>query len=116
MTSLTAVAPVLLLTDLALLRYAPRRPASNRVNHAVFVAIRAGSMRIETAASVSAAQLRHWEKMVRLRPRRIWLVKRISEHPLPLSAIEIPACATRCTLTRLDRAMPGMQHENRTPD
>ena len=59
MTEFTIVAPVLLLVGLALLQYALLFFTKNQVNHAGFMAVRAGSMHNATAESISAAYLRH---------------------------------------------------------
>ena len=59
MTEFIIVAPVLLLIGLALLQYSLLFVAKNQVNHAAFMAVRAGSMHNATAESISAAYLRH---------------------------------------------------------
>ena len=59
MTEFIIVAPVLLLIGLALLQYALLFFARNQVNHAGFMAVRAGSMHNATVESISAAYLRH---------------------------------------------------------
>lgn len=59
MTEFIIVAPVLLLIGLALLQYALLFFTKNQVNHAGFMAVRAGSMHNATAESISAAYLRH---------------------------------------------------------
>lgn len=59
MTEFVVVAPVLLLIGLALLQYALLFVAKNQVNHAAFMATRAGSMHNATAESISTAYLRH---------------------------------------------------------
>lgn len=59
MTEFIIVAPVLLLIGLALLQYAILFFTKNQVNHAGFMAVRAGSMHNATAESISAAYLRH---------------------------------------------------------
>ena len=59
MTEFVVVAPVLLLIGLALLQYSLLFVARNQVNHAGFMAARAGSMHNATADSISAAYLRH---------------------------------------------------------
>ena len=59
MTEFIIVAPVLLLIGLALLQYALLYFTKNQVNHAGFMAVRAGSMHNATAESISAAYLRH---------------------------------------------------------
>jgi outer membrane protein OmpA-like peptidoglycan-associated protein len=59
MTEFIIVAPVLLLIGLALLQYALLFFTKNQVNHAAFMAVRAGSMHNATAESISTAYLRH---------------------------------------------------------
>lgn len=59
MTEFIIVAPVLLLIGLALLQYALLFFTKNQVNHAGFMAVRAGSMHNATAESISTAYLRH---------------------------------------------------------
>lgn len=59
MTEFIIVAPVLLLIGLALLQYTLLFFTKNQVNHAGFMAVRAGSMRNATAESISTAYLRH---------------------------------------------------------
>lgn len=59
MTEFIIVAPVLLLIGLAFLQYALLFFTKNQVNHAGFMAVRAGSMHNATAESIGAAYLRH---------------------------------------------------------
>ena len=58
MVEFTIVAPVLLLLGLAILQYSLLYVAKNQINHAAFMATRAGSMHNATAQSISTAYLR----------------------------------------------------------
>ena len=58
MVEFTIIAPVLLLLGLAILQYSLLYVAKNQINHAAFMATRAGSMHNATAQSISTAYLR----------------------------------------------------------
>ena len=59
MVEFTIIAPVLLLLGLAILQYSLLYVAKNQINHAAFMATRAGSMHNATAQSISTAYLRN---------------------------------------------------------